>query len=191
MREVVPVTRLAQARALLHPIRVELVHLLAEPRTCRQLAEALGLTQQRLNHHLKELRGVKLIRIVKTNRRGNLLEAVYQRTAKVYWLAPELLRSTAKTRVQSLSLHNLQRMAEGLQADVADLLSRTEEGEEIPSLGFDLEITLRDDVERDAFARDLLRAVHRLAESYQGRPGGRRYKVLLSAYPAVSQEGSS
>jgi DNA-binding transcriptional ArsR family regulator len=183
MKQLVKVDRLAQARALLHPIRLELVERLAEPRTCRELSESLGVTQQRLNHHLKELVKLGLVAIERTNRRGNLLEAVYRRTAKAYWLAPELVRAPAsRERAEQLSLHNLLVMAETLSADAAKLLDRVG-AEEVPSLGFDLELALEGESEREAFTRDLLRAIHQVAERYQGRPGDPRFKVLVSAYP--------
>lgn len=186
MQELLQIDQLKKARSLLHPVRVLLLYYLVQPRTCRELAEILNVTQQRLNHHLRELKKAGLIRIVKTQRKGNLLEAVYQRTSKAYWFSPRLAlpQKQRDRKVQDqLALHNLLVMAESLQADVAELLARTEESE-VPNMGFEAEIVLKDDAQRQAFVHDTLQAFHRVAEKYQGGTGsGTRYKVMVTSYP--------
>ena len=49
---------------------------------------------------------------------------------------------------------------------------------------FDAEIVLKNEEERQAFAHDILRAFHSVAEKYQGGiAGGRKYKVVVCSYP--------
>ena len=151
MKELVRITTLERAQRLLHPLRVELLRRLAEPRTCAELAADLKYSQQRVNHHLKELRQADLIRIHHTRRVRNLLEATYIATAKAYWISPRLLRDpslTAKGLRDQLSLNNLLVLAEAVQEEVGDLLEHADAGEEIPSFGLQLDISLRDDDER-------------------------------------------
>jgi len=123
---------------------------------------------------------------VKTQRKGNLLEAVYQRTSKAYWFSPRLaLPQKRRDRLiqDQVALHNLLVMAESLQADVAELLGRTDDSE-VPNMGFEAEIVLNDDAERQAFTHDTLRAFHRVAEKYQrGAGSGARYKGMVCSYP--------
>jgi len=186
MQELLEIDQLKKARSILHPVRVLLLHYLIQPRTCRELAEIMDVTQQRLNHHLRELKKAGLIRIVKTQRKGNLLEAVYQRTSKAYWFSPRLAlpQKQRDRQVQDqLALHNLLVMAESLQSDVAELLGRAGDSE-IPNMGFEAEIVLKDETARQAFTHDTLRAFHRVAEKYQGGTGsGTRYKVMVCSYP--------
>ncbi len=189
MFEVVEVRRLAQAKALLHPVRVHLLHHLAEERTCRELAELLDLSQQRVNHHLKEMLKAKLIARVRTNRKGNLLEAVYQRSSKAYWFSPELARFGVPSQQirEELSLHNLLVIAETLQLDVVRLLADAGT-REIPSLGFDAEVVLSSDAQRQEFTKDILRAFHQVSEKYQGPASSAgRFKVTVTCYPKIEE----
>jgi DNA-binding transcriptional ArsR family regulator len=184
MRELVEIRKLAQARALLHPVRVRMLEELDTPRTCRELGETLGHSPQRVHHHLKEMRSVGLIEIVETRRRGNLLEAVYRRTGKAYWFSPTLARGkTAQAVRAELSLHNLLVMSETLQGDVARLLERSTMAE-VPSLGFDAEVALPSEADRERFTQDLLRAFHDVAEKYQGTSDDARFKVMVACYPS-------
>src|SRR5687768_10122674 len=124
MREVFEIRDLPQAKALLHPVRIELLKLLGHERTCRELAERLELSQQLVNHHLKELLRLELIEISRSNQKANLLEAVYRRVGKAYWFSPQLVRGDVSSEElrERLSLHNLLVMAETLQSDVVTLL---------------------------------------------------------------------
>lgn len=188
MREVLEIDQIQKARSLLHPVRVLLLHYLAMPHTCHELAKIMNVTQQRLNHHLGELKKAGLIRIVKKNRKANLLEAVYQRTSKAYWFSPRLAfpKKLKKRESQDrLALHHLMVMAESLQTDVVELLS-TAGDSEVPNMGFEAEIPLKDEAEREAFTHDILRAFHSVAEKYQGNADSQtRYKIMVCAYPKV------
>ena len=189
MQELLEIHQLRKARSLLHPIRVLALRYLAEPRTCRELADILNLTQQRLHHHLLQLRKAGLIRVVKTRRKGNVLEAVYQRTSKAYWLSSRLMEPAKGGATQTpseLNLHQLLVQAETLQNDVAALLTGAEQSD-VPSMSFDAEVALRDEHERDAFTQDMLRAFHDVAEKYQaGSSKSPLYKVLFCCYPQNS-----
>ena len=191
MKEVVAIDKLAQARTLLSPVRVQLLEHLEEPRSCRELSDLVGQTQQRINHHLKEMLKARLIRIVSRKKKRNLIEATYQRVGKAYWFSPQLARPGAmspRAFRDKLSLHKLLVVAESLADDAARLLQATDAGS-VPSLGFDAEIVLRSEDERQAFARDVLRAMHGVFERYQGVGGdGERYKVLLAAYPTPDSQ---
>lgn len=186
MLELLEINQVKKARSLLHPVRVLLLHYLVQPRTCRELSEILNVTQQRLNHHLKELKKAGLIRIVSKKRKGNLLEGVYERTSKTYWFSPKLAlpQKLSDHEVQDqLALHHLLLMAETLQADIARLLRNTS-NTDIPNMGFEAEIVLKNDEEREAFTHDALRAFHSIAEKYQtGTDSGSRFKVMVCSYP--------
>src|SRR5690606_14319666 len=118
MKEVENIRRLSQAKVLLSPIRIQLLGMLQEPRTCGELAKALSLSQQRINAHLKELLREKLIVIARRRKVRNLIEATYQAIAKTYWMSPALLRDpeiTAAKLQERLSLNNLLVLSEIVQ----------------------------------------------------------------------------
>lgn len=191
MRELVPIRELQTARVLLNPIRIELVRLLREPKTCGELASALDLTPQRINNHLKALRDAGLVAVHSQRQVRNLIEATYQAEGKAYWLSPRLLRDepTGRELADQLSLHNLLVTAETVAEDVAVLLDRTPDVE-VPSLGLTVEIALRDEGERKAFAADVLKTLRPVVEKYSVDGGGTRFKLQLICYPDPDSDPS-
>ena len=184
MQEMVEIGRLEQAKVALHPARIELLERLVEPMTCAALAQQMGLSPQRVNNHLKELLKAKLIRVVKRRRVRNLVESTYQAVAKTYWLSPKLVRRRAEdTARDRLSLHSLLLTAETIHDDVAALLDRTS-SDEVPSLGFSVDLHLRDEDHRNAFTRDVLEALKPVVEKYQGARSQNAYKLRLVCYPS-------
>ncbi len=185
MRELVPIRELQTARVLLNPIRIELVRILREPKTCGELAAALDLTPQRVNNHLKALRDAGLVAVTRRRQVRNLIEATYQAAGKAYWISPGLLREdgpTGRELADQLSLHNLLVTAETITEDVAVLLDRTV-GQEVPSLGLSVEVGLQDDAQRQAFAADVLAALRPVVERYSASAAGARFKLQLLCYP--------
>ena len=55
MQDTLLLDRIDQANALLQPARLDVLRQLAEPRSCPQVAAALGLTTSRGHYHLKVL----------------------------------------------------------------------------------------------------------------------------------------
>jgi DNA-binding transcriptional ArsR family regulator len=188
MREVVQIRELETARAALSELRVAILERLREPRTCAELAESLELSPQAVHHHLKELLRVGLIRIAKRRKVRNLTEAIYQAVGKAYWLSPQLVRAPATRERDDLSLHNLLGIAESMHEDVAALLDRSEE-REVPSLGFTVDIRLRSEAERSAFANEVLAALKPVVERYQGKSAAAHpYKLRLVVYPSPNED---
>lgn len=191
MREVAAIDEVERARVLLNPIRIRLVHLLREPRTCNELADALDMTPQRVGNHLKALRDAGLVSIVRTRRVRNLLEATYQAEAKGFWLSPRLMRpddlSDAEMR-DRVSLHNLLATAQEVHEDVVRLLERAED-QEVPSLGLAVEVSLSSQDERERFTRDVLAALRPVVERYQGTgASATAYRLQLVCYPKPEDE---
>jgi len=80
------ITDLETARVLVDPMRREVVRLLADrPMTENKLAEALGLSDPSVGHHLKILKQSGLIRIVrKQAEEHGIVQKFYETTAAVY-----------------------------------------------------------------------------------------------------------
>lgn len=186
MKEVAVITRLEQAKALINPIRVQLLSQLSEPRTTRDLAEKLSLTPQRINHHLKEMVKAKLIKVSSQRQVRNLIEATYQAEAKAYWLSPRLLRDPSipdEAFRDRLSLHNLLVLSETVQEEVGRVLDSAEHASS-PSLGLSVEISLGSEAAREKFTEELIHAVGPILEKYQSNQGP-RFRTTLMTYPLV------
>jgi DNA-binding transcriptional ArsR family regulator len=179
----------AQARALLQPLRVELLRLLAEPRGIRELAEALGITPQKTHYHVKALEAAGLVSRVSERRVRALTEAVYQ-AAESFGPSPELLGMLGGRRParDTLSKGYLLALAEDLVTDAAQLaLSRESEGREHPTLSVTAQVQLADPARRAAFLSEVSTALQAIAARYGGEAGGAQselYKLVLACYPA-------
>jgi len=189
MHEVMYIDDVDQAAALLKPVRIELLRRMVEPTTCAVLAEQLGDTPQKLYYHVKTLERAGLVEKVDERRVGGIMEGLYQASARAYWLSPTLVGQIGgRRRVEDDSnLTYLLGLAEELQQDVG-LLSRRISGD-APSLGLSAQIELRSAAERNAFMRDVQRAIQQIAERYgayddetDGEPDN-VYRLLLACYP--------
>jgi DNA-binding transcriptional ArsR family regulator len=189
------IDRLDQAAVLLKPLRIELLKLLAEPRTCPQLAEALGLTMQKAYYHVKVLEKAGLVAKVGSRPARGVQEGIYQATAGSYWLSPRIvaaLGGSGKAREQ-VSLGLIQGMAEGLLEDVARL-SRAPH--EVAAAGLSARIELAPG-RRAAFLAAAQAAVQALAEEYglkdPAPAEAEAFKLLLAIYeePQPTTEGGA
>jgi DNA-binding transcriptional ArsR family regulator len=189
MRDVLYINDAEQAAAIFRPLRIELLRRMAEPRTLTELARELAETPQKLYYHVKTLERLGLVEKVDERRVGGIMEGLYQAAARSYWLSPQLVGHVGGARqVQDqASLGYLLSLAEGLQADVAELARQSAAGAEIPSLGIAARIELRDGAERSAFMHDLRAAIQSVAERYGATSDGARdavYQLTLAVYPA-------
>jgi len=191
VKQVHPIKSLEVAKVLMNPVRIAILELLREPMTCAEIATRLEMSQQRIHNHIKELRNSNLVQIASTRQKRNLLEAVYQSSGKLFWLSPEITRSThtnLKELQESLSLHNLLVMSEKLSTDAAYLLDNVGD-EEIPSLGITADIFLESEDTREKFAKDYLKLMHQLLEKYQSPPessnSSEKFTAMLICYPQL------
>jgi hypothetical protein len=180
---------MAQASVVLKPLRIELLRQLAEPRTCPQLATALGISMQKAWYHVKVLERHGLVeRIGERSVRG-LREGIYQASADSVWLSPKLTaqlggRGAARERV---SLGLIQGMAEELLEDTARLGKR---GERVAAAGLSARIEL-DPTQRPRFIAELQELVQGLAQKYGGTGNGwetQSFKLLLACYEEPTEQ---
>lgn len=188
MRELHQIEDLDQARRALNPVRLRILSLLRKPMVAAEIADALDMTPQRINNHLRELREAGLVEVVAETRKGHLIERTFQASAKTFWLSPRIASPQGDSESDQRSLHNLQVMAERLQDDTAALLDHIGAAR-VPSVGVTAEITLKDEAQRAEFSREYLKLMHTLLEKYQ-EPGeaAQRYTAMLVCYPAVRKQ---
>jgi len=98
MQDTLLLDRIDQANALLQPARLDVLRQLAEPRSCPQVAAALGLTTSRVHYHVKVLEKAGLVERVAERRVRAVVEGVYQAAARSYWLSASSAASGAPVR---------------------------------------------------------------------------------------------
>jgi DNA-binding transcriptional ArsR family regulator len=181
--------RLEQAEALLKPQRIEVLRLLAEPRSCTEVALLLDQTPQRVYYHVKRLVDADLVTLVLERKVRGIHEGVYRASAHSYWLSPRLVgRVGLRASRDKLSLGHLLDLMEEVQADVAALdetvLDNTADGDEpphLPSLGVSGEIRVRPE-QRQEFLDDLKNTLQDLFTRYGGAEGD-AFKLAVACYP--------
>lgn len=77
---------------LTSPIRLRLLRELLQPRSVKELAEALGVHQTRLYYHVNLLHRAGLIEVIETRKVGAALEKVYRTRARHLRPSQRLLR---------------------------------------------------------------------------------------------------
>jgi DNA-binding transcriptional ArsR family regulator len=80
----------SQVRALSHPLRTAILHLLHErAATVNELARAVGRPKSTVAHHVKVLSDAGLLRVVRTRRVRAIEERFYGRTARMFYVGVE------------------------------------------------------------------------------------------------------
>ena len=195
MKDVMLIEKPEQAEALLHPLRLKLLRRTDEPRTCTELAEALGETPQKIYYHVKVLERAGALQKVEERRVRAIQEGYYQATARSYWLAASLVgRIGGPPRARDqMSLGFLLGLAEELQTDVGRLAATERE---TPSLGFSAQIRLAKPAERTAFLTDVQNAIQSIARKYGAagplRPKGdpNTFRLVFACYPRPEERGA-
>ena len=198
MREVMVLESMEQAGALLSPLRMEILKLAGEPRTCTEFAESLGESPQKTYYHVKVLERAGAIEKVEERRVRAIPEGLYRATARSYWLSPKLLGQIGGPRParDQTSFGFLLSLAEELQDELGRLAQKARA--EIPSLGFSAQVRLAKPADREAFLHDVQEAIQSIATKYgaidppppaeDATPG--TFKLILACYPRPG-EGST
>ena len=185
MRDVMLVENTDQASAVLNPLRLELLRRADEPRTCAQLAEALGETPQKIYYHVKVLESAGAIEKIAERRVRGISEGHYRATARSYWLSPKLVGRIggARRARDQMSLGFLLSLVEDLQSDVGRLAETRRE--ETPALGFTAQVRLAKSADRTAFLSDLQNAIQSIAKKHgaAGSSGPDTFRLVVACYP--------
>jgi len=193
MRDVILIERPEQAEAILSPLRLEILRRADEPRTCSELAEALGETPQKIYYHVKVLEKAGALERVEERRVRAIREGYYQATARAYWLSPRLVGRIGGLRRSSLA--SLLPLAEELQTDLGRM---AESGRaENAAMGFSAQVRLARPEERTAFLSDIQNAIQAIAKRYGGgipsRPTSGQsdadtFRVIFACYPRFEEK---
>jgi DNA-binding transcriptional ArsR family regulator len=183
-----------RAAVLFRPTRVRILEQLASPATAAGVARRLDVPRQQVNYHLRALERAGLVELVEERKKGNCVERLVRATGRSYLVGAEALAqlagdpSAARDRFSSAWL-----VAQAARAitEVADLRARAEAaGQRLATFTVDGEVRFTSAAARAAFFEELTNFTARLVARYHdpSAPGGRSFKLVTSAWPAIHKE---
>ena len=98
------ITDLETLRAVSDPLRVQIVELLAEELTVKQVAEKLGLAPSKLYYHFTTLEKLGLIEVAETRMVSNMVEKVYRSSADLVDVDPALFKFAKEGSNESINM---------------------------------------------------------------------------------------
>lgn len=183
-----------QAAVMLKPLRITLLREMAQPRSCPQLADALGETPQKIYYHVKTMERAGLVERTGERSVNGIAEGFYCARAGSYWFSPRLVRSLGGARALSdqTSLRVLAGHAEEMLEDVARLAERSAAGDHVPSMSLGVEITLPGG-RRGEFLDALRETYEQLARRYGASESeepaeAETFRFTLACYAKSSRE---
>ncbi len=118
------VTDMAQVKAIVDPVRLTVLELLAEQEmTSRELADELNISQQLTYHHLQKLIEAGLTTITRTGKRGNLEIYYYRAIASSFEFAlPPINKEAIAKEIERHALED--RVLEQRDWETAEILDK-------------------------------------------------------------------
>jgi len=171
---------LARAAVALHPVRLQILELLANPASPSTLSKTLGIPRQHLNYHVRELEAAGLVEMVEEKKRGSVTERLYQATARSYVVGPKALGGLAadpSVVADRFSVDYLVALGSRLVADACEMSAG-------PALALETTVCFASDADRGAFARELTAAISRLVNTYH-REDGDAVRLVVAAHAVI------
>ncbi|MGQ0549558.1 MAG: helix-turn-helix domain-containing protein [Armatimonadota bacterium] len=178
------------AQLLMHPLRRRIVELAREPAGASGLARVLGVPRQKVNYHLRRLSRARVLRHVGKVQRRGLFEQLYQASARMYVLSPQVLGPLAAHAGQvgdAYSASYLLALATQIQSELGRAQSEArKQGKRIATLSVNTEFRFESAEQQRKFAEGLMKSVTELVgrhttPSKSGR--GRPYRLVIGSYP--------
>jgi DNA-binding transcriptional ArsR family regulator len=180
--------------ALIRPLRVRILESMAEPASAAAVARKLGVARQKVHYHLKQLEQEGLVELVEERKKGNCTERIVRATARTYLVGAEAIAKLAKDPAAAkdrFSSAYLTSVAADAVRDVARLRDQAEQAKKrLPTLTLETEVRFGSAAARSQFFEALSSSIAQLVAHYhdQDAPGGRRFRLILGAYPAPPKE---
>ncbi|OOE12331.1 ArsR/SmtB family transcription factor [Fictibacillus arsenicus] len=188
------VTEPEQAAALLHPVRSEIISLLKEPRSATELSKVMNDSAQKVNYHLKTLEKVGLVTRAGTRNVRNLVEVLYRSAGKTFLLSDSLglSQETIRKLKDQTALAHVLSLTEKIKRDAVSLMEEAED-EEIPSAVMEMELSLLDVEERQAFLQGYTNMLSELIKKHHNpKPGkSKTFHVSMAMYPKPEGGGTA
>lgn len=175
----------AAVEVALDPIRASILEALGEPRSAAMVAEAVGLTRQKVNYHLKPLEAQGLVELAEERAWGGITERVFRRSARHLVVAPDVLQGAAIDPAQVADQQSaafLIAVNARTVTEVGAIARRAPADTRLPTLTVDTVIGFASLEDRAAFAAELQSALVALAARYH-HDDGRPHRLTVSSYP--------
>jgi DNA-binding transcriptional ArsR family regulator len=192
---------MSAAASMLKPVRLDILEQLDEPNSATGLSSRLGLSRQRLNYHLRQLEKAGLVRLVEERRKGNCTERLYRATSRHFLIAPGALgpvappdpepEGAASARDRFSWSYVVAVLGRALR-DLTTLRRRADRADQrLATFALDTEVRLASPRALAELSRRLSRQLAELVAEYhdESSPRGRRYRLFLGSYPAVTKKG--
>ncbi|HKD11991.1 MAG TPA: helix-turn-helix domain-containing protein [Thermoanaerobaculia bacterium] len=194
-----PISDLARAAAILHPVRLAILRHAVQPVSATELGRRLSLPRQQMNYHLRRLARAGFVKRAGRRRRRNMVEQRYVIGAHGFLLDPGLLGAVGADwrRIGDAgSPAYLLALGAQVQSDLLRLGPTavvTAEGSAV--LSFKSQFRFETEERREAFARALREAIVEVIARYtaaygrpDGSPGrGAPFRLVLGCYPFVAE----
>lgn len=179
----------AAVEVALDPIRAAILDALAEPGSAASIAEAVGLTRQKVNYHLKALEAHGLVELDRTRDWGGIRERILRRSARHLVVSPDVLQPAAADPGQvadQVSAAYLIAVNARAVSEVGAMAQVARTGTRVPTLTVDTVVGFSTPQDRAAFAADLQDAITALVTRYH-HDDGRPHRLTVSSYPQPSE----
>lgn len=177
------------ARAVMDPLRSQILHLLREPGSAASIARDLDLPRQRIAYHVRELEKAGVVEHVEDRRRGNCTERIVRATARSYLVVPEalgLLASDSADLSDRFSSVHLVAQAMHTVESVADLREKADAaGKRLATLSLVSHLRFGSPEAQHRFAEELTEAIAELAARHHDPDAheGRSFRLQLGVHP--------
>ena len=191
------------AAEILHPLRLEILRLAAEPVSASELAPRLNLSRQRVNYHVRRLARGGFLRRAGQRRRRNMIEQRYVVSARAFLLSPDLLGAVGADwrRVEdAASAGYLLALGCQMESDLIRVWRQAQtSGKPAPTQSLKSQFRFETAQQREKFVRALEEAVVRVVNEHtsanlrpDGKPApGRPYRLVLGCYPYLPRESET
>lgn len=178
------------AGALLHPMRMQILHALQEPGSASTVARQLGIPRQKVNYHLRELEKAGFVEEIEQRRAGNCIERIVRARAAHYLIDPELLGHLGADpdaiSDKFSSTYLIAVAAQAIRELAASQKQAEKSGKRLATLSLQADVRFASAADRNAFTTELANEFARLVARYHNDEagGGRPFRFLIGGYPA-------
>lgn len=192
------VTEIARVRALLHPLRLQILELAIDSTSATEVARHTGLSRQVIHYHLVALESAGFLVPAGSVRRRNMMERRVTSSARSYLIGPEVLGAVGAHRRRAGDPGTpaaLQALAARMQADAARAPAAPPSDPSPPFLTLSTKLRFADAEQHRQFSALLGTAVREALKAVpqsSAQPGsGQAFGLVLSLYPLPSSESSN
>lgn len=180
---------MADAAALLRPLRARILGMLTEPQSAAGLARTLEASRQKVGYHLHALERQGLVEVVEERKVGNCVERIVRATQRAYLVSAEVLGSLAQGAAEAAdrfsAAYVIAVAARALREITRIRQAADDAGKRLATLTLETEIRFATAADRGAFAEELAQEIARLTAKYHqaSAPRGRTHRFVTFAYP--------